>query len=58
MHNKLGCVQTLPTVSKSSFLGRTNGSTVLFHLIKVPHGFSVSVPGGSDILLYSLVNPL
>ena len=29
MHDKPGCVQTLPTVSKSSCLGRTNGSTVL-----------------------------
>ena len=52
MQDKPGCVQTLPTISKSSYLGRTNSSIVLSHLIRVPHGFLVSVPGGNDLLGY------
>ena len=52
MHHKPGCVQTLPTGSKSSCLGRMDGSIVLSHLIRVPYGFSVSVPGCNDILGY------
>jgi len=36
-------IDPLPTVSKSGCLGRTNGSIVLSHLVKVPNGFSVFV---------------